>query len=153
MFLLSKKYFLNFGGNKNKYCNLSDMNFFIKNMKNIKNRYSDPDPLWTRIRIHFFQTWIRIRIPYYGKVDPDPYPLFPNVDSRIRTRIHVKMRWIRNAASKDNRFYCIVIPRGDCLAYRDCPLINKSLICHFRLPCYPLATCLAVICILLSHLC
>ena len=28
--------FLNFGGNKNKYCNLSDMNFFIKNMKNIK---------------------------------------------------------------------------------------------------------------------
>ena len=59
--------FLNFGGNKNKYCNLSDMNFFIKNMKNIKNRYSDPDPL------------------------------FPNVVPRIRIRIHVKMRWIRNA--------------------------------------------------------
>ena len=36
--------FLNFGGNKNKYCSLSDMDFFIKNMKNIKNRYSDPDP-------------------------------------------------------------------------------------------------------------
>ena len=35
--------FLNFGGNKNKYFNLSDMNFFIKNMK---NKYSDPDPLW-----------------------------------------------------------------------------------------------------------
>ena len=27
----------------------------------------------------------------------DPDPLFPNVDSRIRIRIHVKMRWIRNA--------------------------------------------------------
>ena len=69
--------FLNFGGNKNNYCNLSDMKFFIKNIKNIKNRYSDPGPypLWTRIRIH-----------YYGKVDP-----------RIRIRIHVKMRWIRNA--------------------------------------------------------
>ena len=77
--------FLNFGGNKNKYCNLSDMNFVIKNIKNIKNRNSDPDPLWTRI--HF-----------YGKVDP-------------MIRIHFskmwipgsgstsKMRWIRNAAS------------------------------------------------------
>ena len=34
------------------------MNFFMKNMK---NRYSDPDPdpLWNRIRIHFFQMWIR----------------------------------------------------------------------------------------------
>ena len=34
------------------------MNFF---MKNVKNRYSDPDPdpLWNRIRIHFFQMWIR----------------------------------------------------------------------------------------------
>ena len=36
--------FLNYGGNKNKYCNLSDMNLFIRNMKNIKNSYSDPDP-------------------------------------------------------------------------------------------------------------
>ena len=27
----------------------------------MKNRYSDPDPLWTRIQIeiHFFQMWIR----------------------------------------------------------------------------------------------
>ena len=48
--------FLDFGGNKNKDCNLSDMKFFMKNMK---NRYSDPDPLWNRIRIHFFQMWIR----------------------------------------------------------------------------------------------
>ena len=40
---------LNFGGNKNKYCNLSDMNFFIINMKNIKNRYSDPDPLFPNV--------------------------------------------------------------------------------------------------------
>ena len=28
MFLLSEKCLLNFGGNKNKYFNLSDMNFF-----------------------------------------------------------------------------------------------------------------------------
>ena len=38
--------FLNFGGNKNKYCNLSDMNFFMKNMK-IGIRFGstlDPDP-------------------------------------------------------------------------------------------------------------
>ena len=32
-----------------------------------------------------------------GSEDPDPVPLFPNVDPRIRIRIHVKMRWIRNA--------------------------------------------------------
>jgi len=31
--------FLNFGGNKNKYFSLSDMNFFMKNW------YSDSDPL------------------------------------------------------------------------------------------------------------
>ena len=30
----------------------------------------------------------------------DPDPLFPNVDPRIRIRIHVKMRWIRNAGKK-----------------------------------------------------
>jgi len=74
--------FLNFGGNKNKHFNLSDMNFFMKNMK---NRYSDPDPL--RIRIHFFKMWIRgsgstiteswIRgsgstFPKCGSEDPDP---------------------------------------------------------------------------------
>ena len=51
------------------------MNFFMKNMK---NRYSDPT---------FPNVDPRIRIHYYGKVDP-----------RIRIRIHVKMRWIRNAA-------------------------------------------------------
>ena len=69
--------FLNFGGNKNKYCNLSDMSFFIKNMKNIKYRYSDPDldPLWTRIRIH-----------YYGKVDP-------------RIRIYFSQMWIPGSGS------------------------------------------------------
>ena len=37
--------FLNFGGNKNKYCNLSDMNFFIKIWKIFK--------IGTRIRINF----------------------------------------------------------------------------------------------------
>ena len=70
--------FLNFGGNKNKHFNLSDMNFFMKNMK---NRYSDPlfpnvdpDPLFPNVNT-------RIRIHYYGKVDLDL--LFPNVDPRI----------------------------------------------------------------------
>ena len=66
--------FLNFGGNKNKHFDLSDMNFFMKNM------YSDPDPLLRK----------------GGSEDPDP--LFPNVEPRIRILIHVKMRWIRNAA-------------------------------------------------------
>ena len=66
--------FLNFCGNKNKYFNLSDINSF---MKNLKNRYLDPDPL----------------IRKGGSEDPDP--LFPKADPRIR--IHVKMRWIRNA--------------------------------------------------------
>ena len=37
-----------------------------------------------------------------GSEDPDPDPLFLNVGPRIRIRIHVKMRWIRNA---DN-IYC-----------------------------------------------
>ena len=70
--------FLNFGGNKNKHFNLSDMNFFMKNMK---NRYSDPDPdpLWNRIRIHFFQMWIRgsgsgSTFPKCGSQDPDLNP-------------------------------------------------------------------------------
>ena len=66
--------FLNFGGNKNKHFNLSDMNF---SMKNMKNRYSDPDPLWNRIRIH-----------YYGKVD-----------SRIQIRIHFSQMWISGSGS------------------------------------------------------
>ena len=56
--------FLNFGGNKNKYCYLSDMYFFMI-------------------------------LGSGSTLDPDPDPLFPNVDPRIR--IHVKMRWIRNA--------------------------------------------------------
>merc|ERR1712049_41971 len=84
-------------------------------MKNMKNRYSDP--LWNRIRIHFFQMWIRgsgsgstiterwirgsgLTFPKCGSEDPDPDPLlqkggsedpdllFPNVDPRIRIRIH-----------------------------------------------------------------
>ena len=87
--------FLNLGGNKNKHCNMSDMNFFMKNMK---NRYSDPDPdpLWNRIRIHFSKCGSEDPDPdpllrKGGSEDPDPDPLFPNVDSRIRIRIHVKM--------------------------------------------------------------
>ena len=73
--------FLNFGGNKN--FNLSDMNFFMKNMK---KRYlePDPDPLFPNVDP-------RIRIHYYGKVGP-------------RIRIHVKLRWIRNADIKNKVF-------------------------------------------------
>ena len=43
--------FLNFGGNKNKYCNLSDVNFFIKYEKYKKGTR-------IRIRIHPSQMWI-----------------------------------------------------------------------------------------------
>ena len=46
------------------------MNFFMKNMT---NRYSDPDPLWNRIRIQFFQL-----LRKGGSEDPDPR--FPNKD-------------------------------------------------------------------------
>ena len=87
MFLLSEKcFFLNFGGEKNKYCNLSDMNFFLKNMK---NRYSDPypDPLWNRIRIHFFQMWIRgfgSTFPKCGSQDLDPDPRQNEMDPKRR---------------------------------------------------------------------
>ena len=90
--------FLNFGGNKNKHFNLSDMNFFMKNMK---NRYYDPDPdqLWNRIRIHFFQMWIRgsgstitercirgsgsgFTFPKCGSQDPDPDPRQNEMDPK-----------------------------------------------------------------------
>ena len=37
----------------------------------------------------------------------DPDPLFPNVDPRIQIRIHVKMRWIRNAAFNTDPKYVI----------------------------------------------
>ena len=68
--------FLNFGCNKAKYYSLSDMNFFLKNMK---NRYSDLDPLFPNVDP-------RIRIHYYGKVDPSPDPIFPNVDPDLDPR-------------------------------------------------------------------
>ena len=61
--------FLNFGGNKYKYCNLSDMNFFMK------NRYSNPDPI-------FPNADPRIRIHYYGKVDPGSGSTFPKCGSQ-----------------------------------------------------------------------
>ena len=72
--------FLNFGGNKNKHFNLSNMNFFMKNMK---NRYSDPDPdpLFPNVDP-------TIRIHYYGEVDP-----------RIWIRIHFSQMWIRGSGS------------------------------------------------------
>ena len=69
--------FLNFGGNKNKHFNLSGMNFFIKNMK---NRYSDPDPLFPNVDP-------RIRIHYYRKVD-------------TRIRIHYFQMWIPGSGSR-----------------------------------------------------
>ena len=83
--------FLNFGGNKNKYCNLSDMNFFIKNMKNIKYRYSDPDPLFLNvdlripIRIHYSERWIRgsgFTFSKCGSLDPDPDPCQNEMDPK-----------------------------------------------------------------------
>ena len=65
----------------------------------MKNRYSDPDPdpLWNRIRIHFFQMWIRgsgstiterlIRgsgstFPKCGSKDPDPDPRQNEMDPK-----------------------------------------------------------------------
>ena len=56
--------FLNFGGNK--HFNLSDMNFFMKNMK---IRYSDPDPPWNRIH---FGTGSGSTFSKFGSEDPDP---------------------------------------------------------------------------------
>ena len=71
------------------------MNFLIKNMK---NRYSDPDPDPTFSKCGSEDPDPLLRKG--GSEDPDSDPLFPNVDPRIRIRIHVKMRWIRNAALK-----------------------------------------------------
>ena len=70
-------------------------------MKNVKNRYSDPDPvpLWNRIQIHFFQMWIRgsgsgstiterwIRgsgstFPKCGSQDQDPDPRQNKMDPK-----------------------------------------------------------------------
>ena len=71
---------------------MSDMNFFmITNVINV-NRYSEPDPLWTQIRVRFFQMWIRIH--YYGKVDPhlekvDPIPGPKWIWIRIREPIDI----------------------------------------------------------------
>ena len=77
----------------------------------MKIRYSvpDPDPLLTRIRI-YFGPGSGSTFSKCGSENPDPLsrkggsedpdPLLPNVDPRIRIRIHVKMRWIRNAALK-----------------------------------------------------
>ena len=47
--------FLNFGGNK---ISIVICPTWIS-LWNMKNRHSDLDPLWNRIRIHFFQMWIR----------------------------------------------------------------------------------------------
>ena len=74
--------FLNFGGNKNKYFNLSDMNFFMKNMQ---NRYSVPDPLFPNMDPRI---WIRIQ--YFGKVDPDPLPKCESQDPYPDPRQNVR---------------------------------------------------------------
>ena len=61
--------FLNFGSNKNKYCNLFDMNFFmITNVINV-NKYQDPDPLFPNVDPDPL-------LRKDGSEDPDP--LFPN---------------------------------------------------------------------------
>ena len=86
--------FLSFGGNKKRHINLSDMNFFMK------NRYSYPDPLGTGFGSTFSKCGSEDPDSLLwkgGSEDPDPDPLLPNVDPRIRIRIHIKMRWIRNA--------------------------------------------------------
>ena len=89
------------------------MNFSMKNMKK-----------GTRIRIHF-GTGSGSTFSKCGSEDPvldpllrkggseDPDPLFPNVDPRIRIRIHVKMRWIRNAVHMS--FLSII---GSCQFFR-----------------------------------
>ena len=74
------------------------MNFFMHNMK---NRYSDPDPL------------------------------FPNVDQRIRIRIHVKMRWIRNA---DRNLICSA--NSPFPSKYNIKNNNQRKIQHARLNCY-----------------
>ena len=75
--------FSKFLRNKNKYWNLSDMNFFmITNVINV-NKYG--------IRIHFSKCGSEDPDPLYRKGgSKNPDPLFPNVDPRIRiqTRIH-----------------------------------------------------------------
>ena len=62
--------FLNFGGNKNKHFNLSDMNFFMKNMKK-----------GTRIRIHF-GTGSGSTFSKCGSQDPDPDPRQNEMDPK-----------------------------------------------------------------------
>ena len=65
----------------------------------IKIRYSVPDPLGTRIRIHYFPKMDqRSGSIWFLFLEPDPDPLFPNVDPRIWIKIHVKMKWICNTA-------------------------------------------------------
>ena len=81
--------FLNFGGNKNKYCHLSDINLNV-----------DPDPLFPKRIRGSGSTFSKGR-------SEDPDPLFPNKDPSIR--IHVQMRWIRNAA-----FYFLLFSLNIC---------------------------------------
>ena len=55
--------------------------------------WPDPDSLLSSLRIHF---------DFFSRSEDcsgseDPEPLFPNVNPRIRIRIHVKMRLIQNA--------------------------------------------------------
>ena len=71
---------LSFGGNKNKFCNLSDMIFFMKNMK-----------IGTRIRIHFGPGFTFSKcgsedpdslLRKGGSEDPDPLFLRPKCGSQ-----------------------------------------------------------------------
>ena len=73
--------FLNFCGDINKHCNLSDM-------KNMKNRYSDPDPdpdpLWNRIR----GSGSRSTFPKCGSPDPDPRQNEMDPKRCLKPKIH-----------------------------------------------------------------
>ena len=118
--------FLNFGGNK---ISIVICPTWISLWKIWK--------IGTRIRIHF-GTGSGSTFSKCGSEDPDPDPLlrkggsedpdplFPNVDPRIRIRIHVKMRWIRNAGFQVSRLYKHII----CTYLRNtqCAYINIFLI-------------------------
>ena len=76
IFVIWEMPFLNFVGNKKKYWNLFDMNFFMK------NRYFGPGSGSTFSK----NLDPRIRIYYYVKVDP-------------RIRIHFSQMWIPESGS------------------------------------------------------
>ena len=73
--------FLNFGSSTNKYCNMSDMNFFM--LTNVINVWIH---FWPGSGSIFPNVDLRIRIQYYVKVDP-------------RIRIYYSQMWIPGSGS------------------------------------------------------